>query len=90
MQSPIKNRSIIDITRSASQNKAILQDLLSAHALPGCDTVECYFAIGKGSALKVMHNGQCPLTAIGNPGAPFELVLEQFLPLAMVKVTVKP
>jgi hypothetical protein len=49
MESPIKGRTVIDISTSAKKHSRIISDLLLAHALSGCDTVACYYGIGKGS-----------------------------------------
>ena len=48
MESPIHGRSVIE---------QIAHDLLACHALSGCDTVACYFGIGKVKALKTLRAG---------------------------------
>ena len=47
MESPIHGRSVIDIYSTVKNEGQIAHDLLSCHALPGCDTVACNFGIGK-------------------------------------------
>ena len=51
MESPIHGRSVIDICRTVKNEEQI------AHDLSGCDTVACYFGIGKVKALKTLRAG---------------------------------
>ena len=57
MESPIHGRSVIDICRTVKNEEQIAHDLLACHALSGCDTVACYFGIGKVKALKTLRAG---------------------------------
>lgn len=57
MESPIRQRGVIDIDATVNANPLIIPNLLAAHALSGCDTVASYFGIGKGKALKVLRSG---------------------------------
>ena len=57
MESPIKNRFLIDIDKTVENHDDIVADLLPAHAISGCDTVACYFGIGKGAVVKVLKTG---------------------------------
>ena len=57
MQSPIQNRTVIDIDATVENHLSVVPHLLSAHALTGCDTVASYYGIGKGMALKVLKAG---------------------------------
>lgn len=57
MESPIRQRSVLDIDASVQEHTSIIPDLLAAHALSGCDTVASYFGIGKGKVLKVLRTG---------------------------------
>ena len=52
MESPIHGRSVIYICSTVKNEEQIAHDLLACHALSGCDTVACYFGIGKVKALK--------------------------------------
>ena len=47
MESPIKERKIIDMGKTIEKHKTLHPHLLEAHALSGHDTVSCYFGIGK-------------------------------------------
>ncbi|KAH3850517.1 hypothetical protein DPMN_092929 [Dreissena polymorpha] len=54
MVSPVKEKAVIDIRKTASKHINIATDLLSAHAISGCDTVPGYFGIGKGTVIKML------------------------------------
>ena len=54
MVSPIKDRSVIDINNTVSQNAKVREKLLVMHGLTGCNTLAPYFGIGKAVALKVL------------------------------------
>ena len=47
MESPIHGRSVIDICSIVKNEEQNAHDMLPCHALSGCDTVACYFGIGK-------------------------------------------
>ena len=47
-----------------------------AHALTGCDTVACCYGVGKGSALKVLKDGNS-LSLLGVIDVPMESVIVQ-------------
>ena len=49
---------MIDINASVDKNRTIMDDLLAAHGLTGCDTVAMYHGIGKGVTLKVLKTGK--------------------------------
>ena len=57
MISPIRGRTVIDINASVDKNPAVMEDILAAHRMMGCDTVATYHGIGKGIALKVIRSG---------------------------------
>ena len=65
MESPIKDRTLIDICETVKVSSKIIHDLLLAHALSGSDTVVIYFIIGKGKVIKVLRAGYIPLPAFG-------------------------
>ncbi|MES9879341.1 MAG: hypothetical protein ABW185_00475, partial [Sedimenticola sp.] len=57
MESPLRQRGVIDIDATVQDNLLVIPGLLAAHALSGCDTVASYFGIGKGKVLKVLRAG---------------------------------
>ena len=65
MESPVKERSIIDIKSTVERHAEIIPYILAAHAVSGCDTVACYYGIGKGKVLKVLKSG-LTLNAVGD------------------------
>ena len=77
MVSPIRGRTVIYINESVDKNRAILDDLLAAHGLTGCDTVATYHGIGKGVALKELRSETLSLSKVGNMTLSVEEVLEQ-------------
>ena len=77
MESPNKERAILDIKLTQAKHKEIVTNLLlPAHAISGCDTVACYLGIGKGRVIKHLKEG-CDLSAIGNVDAPLQHVIDQ-------------
>ena len=54
MESPSRDRAIVDIKSTVSKHEDIVKNLLPAHALSGCDTVACYFGVGKGATIKTL------------------------------------
>ena len=77
MESPIKERTVVDIGKTVEKHACIVTEILPAHALTGCDTVACYYGIGKGTALKVLRAGQHSLSLLGITDAPLESVIAQ-------------
>ena len=65
MTSPIRGVTVIDINASVNINRAIMDDLLAAHGLTGCDTVATYHGIGKGVTLKVLRMVNPPSPRLG-------------------------
>ncbi|KAK1891934.1 Exophilin-5 [Dissostichus eleginoides] len=43
MESPRKERAIVDIKATLSKHSEIVENLLPAHAISGCDTVASYY-----------------------------------------------
>ena len=72
MESPIKERTFIDIGSHVS----FVSELFPAHALTGCDTVACYYVVGKGTALQVLKDGHS-LSLLGAIDSPIEAVIAQ-------------
>ena len=56
MESPVKDRSAVDIRETIQRKNALDPYLIGAHALSGCDTVGCYFGIGKGKVVKALRD----------------------------------
>ena len=54
MESPIKERIVVDIGKTVEKHIHIIPEILAAHAMSGCDTVACCFGIGMNLALKVV------------------------------------
>ena len=52
MESPGKERSAVYIREAVQIYKAIVPYQIGGHALSGCDTVGCYYDIGKGRVVK--------------------------------------
>jgi len=77
MESPIKDRTIIDIGKTVERHAPFVTEILPAHALTGCDTVACCYGIGKGTALKVLRTGLHSLSLLGVMDAPKESVIMQ-------------
>ena len=61
---------------TVEKQRKIIKELLPAHAVSGCDTVACYFGVGKGSVVKILRAG-FDLSAIGEINSPLEKVIEQ-------------
>ena len=45
MESPIKGRTVVDIGKTVQKHSEIVEGILPAHALSGCDTVASYFGM---------------------------------------------
>ena len=65
MESPIKDRTLIDICETEKVNSKIVHDLLPAHDLSGGATAAIYFGIGNGKVVKVIRTGYTSLAALG-------------------------
>ena len=57
MDSPVRDRAVLDIRQTTPKHTHIPTDLLSAHAISGCDTVAGYFGIDKGTVIKKLNAG---------------------------------
>ncbi len=68
MQGTSSQRTVVDIGATATKHASIVQHVLAAHALSGCDTVACLYGNGKARAIKVLQKG-CTLLNLGNPNA---------------------
>lgn len=76
MESPVQERTVVDIGETVKKHSSIISELLAAHALSGCDTVACYFGIGKGKIVKVLRSG-LSLSLLGDERAEMNDVIEQ-------------
>ena len=76
MESPIKSRAVTDIAKTVEKHSSIIEELLPAHALSGCDTVAGCYGIGKGTAVKAVRAG-LSLSLLGTLTSPFESVISQ-------------
>jgi len=47
MEPTSKDRTIVDIGSTVEKHSCIIAEILPVHAPTGCDTVACYFGIGK-------------------------------------------
>jgi hypothetical protein len=77
MESPIKDRATINISKTVEKHATIIGEILPVHALAECDTVACCYNVGKGTALKVLTAGVHPLALLGQVEAPIETVIHQ-------------
>ena len=50
-------RTSMDVKASVAKFANIIPELLSAHALTGCDTVSCFYGIGKATVVKCLKEG---------------------------------
>ena len=76
MESPVKDRSAVDIRETVRGNNALVPYLIAAHALTGRDTVDCYFGIGKGKVVKVLWSGYI-LPSLGDTNAELPDVVQE-------------
>ncbi|KAG1683171.1 Glutamate receptor U1 [Nymphon striatum] len=76
MESPIKGRAVLDIGKTVQKHCQIVEGILPAHTLSGCDTVASYFKIGKATVLKTLRSGHS-LNLLGAPGHSMESVIQQ-------------
>ena len=75
MESPRQERAILYWT-SKVQHRDIVENLLPAHAMSGCDTVASYFGIGKSIVIKVLKDGN-DLSAVGIKNSSLQDVIHQ-------------
>ena len=57
MESPKRERKILDLNSTVTENLSIIPGLLEAYVLTGCDTVASFYGIGKGTTIKVLRAG---------------------------------
>ena len=76
MQSPVHGHCCIDIRATYKKHNTIAPDLLSIHAISGCDTVAATYGIGKITALNFASKGY-HLHLLGDKSADISKVVEQ-------------
>ena len=64
MEPPSQGRSSANIGSTVSKHRTIAPQLISAHALSGCDSVASYFGIGKTKVVKVHEVGTANLVDV--------------------------
>jgi hypothetical protein len=74
MESPIKGMTVVDIGKTVHNHSEIVEGILPAHALSGCDTVASYFGIGEATVLKTLRSGHS-FNLLGAPGHSMESVI---------------
>ena len=67
---------ILDVQATVNENKDIVNQLLPAHALSGCDTVSQLYGIGKGTVLRILKSGRT-LSNLGMISASMSDVIEE-------------
>ena len=60
------NRSVVSVNDVVHNHQAIMDNLLSAYVLSGCDTTSGLFGIGTGRILKVLQKFKGTLQAAGD------------------------
>ena len=73
---PIKGRTVVDIGKPVVKHSEIVEGILQAHALSGCDTVASYFGIGNATVLKTLRSGYS-LNLLGATGHSMGFVIQQ-------------
>ena len=76
MESPIKGRMVVDTGQTVVKHSEIVEGILLAHTLSGCDTVASYFGIGKATVLKTLRSGYS-LNLLGATGHSMKSVIQQ-------------
>ncbi|KAH3690075.1 hypothetical protein DPMN_193036 [Dreissena polymorpha] len=54
MESPVRERMVVDIRKMVEKQKHFANDLLPAHSISERDTVAEYFGISKGKVAKML------------------------------------
>lgn len=77
MESPKKGRVVVDNSLSSKKHSSIIEEALLAHIQhSGCDTVACYFGIGKGTLIRVLQAGHS-LSHLGRLESSLQAVIKQ-------------
>jgi hypothetical protein len=72
MEPTSPEKTSVNIGDTVRNHHFIIPQPLAAHALTGCDTVGCYFGIGKVKVVKVLQ-AENKLDSIGQPELSFEM-----------------
>ena len=83
MVSPKKDCKMININCAVMEHLDVMDNLLAAHGLSGCDTVAPYFTIGKTTVLKVLKANTYPLDHLGNMEKSLQDVYQQATPFIL-------
>ena len=75
MEPTSRSRSSTDIEATVAKHSGIVQQLIAAHAVSGCDTVGCYHGIGKTKVVKALSAG-IEFNYLGDPKASLDDVLK--------------
>ncbi len=75
LESPIKGRTLVNIGKNVQKHSEIVEEILPAHVLSGCDTVASYFGIGNAVYSKTLRSGHS-LNLLGAPGHSIEYVIQ--------------
>ena len=70
------SRSSIDIGVTVAKHSGIVQQLIAAHVVFGCDTVGCYHGITKTNVVKALSAG-IELNHLGDPEASLDDVTKE-------------
>ena len=68
------SRTRVDIQASVRAHKDILNYLLQAHALTGCDTVSSFHGIGKSTMITMLDSGKY-VRDLGSPDISMESII---------------
>ena len=65
MMGTSSGRKCADIKATVEKHEDIIEDILPAHVLYGCDTVSALWGIGKGTVIQVLKSGKKHLNTLG-------------------------
>ncbi len=77
MTSPIRGRALIDVNSSVRKHHMVVEHVLSAHGLSGCDTVATYFGIEKLTVLKILKKEMYILSKVDDIRSSLPDVIDQ-------------
>ena len=77
LKSTQAGRAFIDVTATVRKLRDLIAELLSAHALSGCDTVPMCHGIGKSKMLKAVKSKKYSLNLLGEVNTDMEDVINQ-------------
>ena len=65
MMGTSSGRKCADIKATVEKHEDIIEDILPAHVLSGCDSVSALWGIGKGTVFSVLKSGKKHLNTLG-------------------------